>query len=691
MNEEEAAGVSLKDYMRVLRRNITLIVSVVVIVTLLALLVTLKMEKQFEATAVLRIEAKRMTLGVSLEEFYWGAIKARDYFNTECRTMESRGIVRRVFEKLQRRLTALERYREASDPLSLLIEDIKVTPDIDSYLVKISYESPDPRLSADVVNGLIDEYLAFKRQSETGVTEEAQRRVLKTLQDLEEQLSESEKRLADFERKNRVGSFQKELERVSEEVSVYKSELTRLLLLQEEVAAKWRSFKDAGGDMEKLQGLPEVSSDALVRHYLKLLADLEQQRVALLKKYAPSSAEVKAIDAQKEQAEKSLEVAIGRIVESVSTKYERCREEIEQKKKLLAAAQEKERELLEKLNEYERLKAEVDTKRKLYNEALSRKSELESASYSTSRSVEVIDRAAVPVEPSSPNLSLNLAIAFLLSLLGGVGLVFLLEHLDDSIRDDVALKKAGGLEPVGTIPFIRVKKGKRKELMTVDAASSGAAEAFRAMMISIFTLLKGGGSKAILVTSSEPKEGKTLVCSNLAAAMARWGKKTLIIDTDLRHPSMHRIFDIDKEKGLCDYLTSDSGSLDGFVRSTGVERLSILPSGTLPHSPADMLGAKEFRQLLEELKKEFDVILFDSPPVLGMADSMILASYVDAVLMVVLVGKTTVGALNRAVEMLKTADTELIGAALNEVSPRRSRYYYYSYYYRYYRPYGERG
>jgi capsular exopolysaccharide synthesis family protein len=678
-----------KEYVRIIRRHLWFIFAVVIVVTVTVFLITMRMDKVFEATAVLRIEMRKLAIGVSLEELYWSSMKARDYFNTECRTIKSRRIASQVLERLN--LASNERYRGLADPVGALANDIEVVPDIDSNLVRISYRSTSRELAATVVNAVIDEYLAFKKQSESVVTEEAQRRILRTTEEMEQRLSESEKRLKDFETRHRVSSYQKELERVSQEVSSYQAEITRLNIRLAESETKWRSFKEALDQIEKLQGLPEIASNELVRHYLKTIAELEQQKVALLKKFAPSSIEVATLDAQLEQMRSALRNTMDRIVESVSVEFERYKQEKEKKQELLLKVQEREKELLQLLNEYERLRGDVETNRKLYNDYLGTQRQLESAAYSTPRTVEVIDRASVPTAPVSPKMSLNLMIAFFASLLASIGLVFLIEHFDDSVRDDITLKKAGNLEPIGTIPYIKADKQKRRELITFDAPKSGPAEAFRAVMISIISLLKEEeGSKIILITSAETKEGKSLISSNLAAAFARWGKKTLVIDSDMRHPSLHRTFGIEKEKGLSDYIISKDEPIDAFVRKTPIEGLSILTSGTIPHSPADLLGSERMKQLIPQLKQEYEIVLIDSPPTLGMADTMLLSSYATAVILAVLVGKTSIDALKRSIDLLRTSDAKILGAVLNEVSPRRSRYYYYSYYYRYYRPYGEK-
>ncbi|MCX7704409.1 MAG: Wzz/FepE/Etk N-terminal domain-containing protein [Planctomycetota bacterium] len=513
----------MKEYITILRSHLWFIFSIVLVTLITAFLLTMRADKIYVATAVIRIEMRRLTIGVSLEELYWSSMKARDYFNTECRTMKSRRIASQVMERLN--LASNERYRGSADPVGALANDIEVVPDIDSNLVRVSYHSKDPQLSANVINTLIDEYLAYKKQSESVVTEEAQRRILRTTEELEQRLSDSEKRLKEFESRHRVTSYQKELERVSSEVTSYQGEITRLNVRLAEVEAKWRSFNEAGREIEKLQALPEVASNELVRHYLKTISDLEQQKVVALKKYAPMSTEVKSIEAQLEQTRAALASAVNRILESVEIELTRCKNEKQKKQELLKVVQDREKELLQLLNEYERLRAEVETNRKLYNDYLGKQRELESAAYSTPRTIEVIDRASVPTSPVSPKMALNLILSFTISLLASIGIVFLLEHFNDSVRDDVTLKKAGNIEPLGTVPYIKQSKGKRRELITVDAKKSSAAEAFRATVVSTLSLLKEDGAKSLLITSAEPKEGKSLVSSNLAAAFALWGKK----------------------------------------------------------------------------------------------------------------------------------------------------------------------
>jgi tyrosine-protein kinase Etk/Wzc len=309
--------------------------------------------------------------------------------------------------------------------------------------------------------------------------------------------------------------------------------------------------------------------------------------------------------------------------------------------------------------------------------------------------VRLVDSASEPVEPVEPKKQRNLVLGALFGVGLGVMIIMLLEFMDKSMRSVEDVERLG-LAMVGIIPHFEPPhrrlsfngnghpdSGRQYNLITKHNPRSPIAEAYRTLRTNVQFSMVSHKSCAILVTSSGPGEGKSTTVTNLGVTFANMGKRTLIIDADLRRPVLHRAFDLDKNHGLTSLLRCFSG--DHF-QATGVDNLYVLTSGVLPLNPSEMLGSDNMRTLLNELKKHFEMIIMDSPPVIAVTDAMVLASKMDGVLLVVKAGQSQLDMVKRAKEMLHGINARLLGAVLNDVRPDHmtgSYYYYYKNYYAY--------
>jgi non-specific protein-tyrosine kinase len=290
----------------------------------------------------------------------------------------------------------------------------------------------------------------------------------------------------------------------------------------------------------------------------------------------------------------------------------------------------------------------------------------------------IIETALVPTNPIRPNTMTNTALGGVVGAMLAVGVVFLIEYLDDTIKTPEDVSRTLGLGTLGVIG--RLKKGER-EMILVDQPLSPISEAFRALRTNIRFSSVDKPLRTILVTSAGPTEGKSLTVANLAVAMAQAGLKVAAVDGDLRRPRLHHVFNIHPRGGLTGALLE--GSMDGRLQPVQVEGLAVLPAGELPPNPAELLGSQRMRDLLSLLTQHVDVVLVDSPPVLPVTDAAVLAQGVDGVLLVVDAGETRREVARRAAESLTQVGANLIGVVLNRVPMRRGGYYY-DYYHKYY-------
>ena len=292
----------------------------------------------------------------------------------------------------------------------------------------------------------------------------------------------------------------------------------------------------------------------------------------------------------------------------------------------------------------------------------------------------VIEEAAVPTSPMGPQRLMQVGLAAAIGMVLAVGAAFLIEYLDDSLKTPEEVGKTLGLTTVGAITRISGDSPPER-LVTARHPKSPISEAYRAMRTNLQFSSLDRPLRSLVVTSPSPVEGKSTTLSNLGVVMAQAGKSVVLVDSDLRRPMLHKIFQVPNKEGLTTVLLEDEPLLDGRLQETSVENLRLLTSGPLPPNPSELLGSQRMRDLIERLEAEADVVIFDTPPALPVTDAVVLASQTDGVLLVTDAGKTRRSAALRALESLRQVGANVVGAALNRLSARSSGGYYYYYYY----------
>jgi len=293
----------------------------------------------------------------------------------------------------------------------------------------------------------------------------------------------------------------------------------------------------------------------------------------------------------------------------------------------------------------------------------------------------VIEEAPLPAEPVGPRWWMQVALAAAMGLMLAVGAAFLIEYLDDTVKSPLDVERTANLPTFGVI--IRFPRADEQGPLVALKPKSAIAEGYRVLRTNLQFAAMGLGQSAavLLVTSAQPTEGKTTSLANLGVSLAQAGKRVLLVDTDLRRPTLHKLFNLPKEAGLTTLLLEREADPEYMIQKTEVEGLQVLPSGPVPANPAEVLGFAEMGALLERLRTMADYVLLDSPPVLSVADASVLAQKVDGVLMVVEEGQTRTEMFKRAVAMLQGVKARVLGAILTKVGARRGTYYYDYYYY----------
>jgi capsular exopolysaccharide synthesis family protein len=372
---------------------------------------------------------------------------------------------------------------------------------------------------------------------------------------------------------------------------------------------------------------------------------------------------------------------------------------------MLHDAMDKQKQEANRLNEsaieYSLLKRDLETNRTLYEGLLGKLKEAGLTAGLRSTNIRPVDEARIPVAPTEPNVPRNLTFALALGLTTGVGLAFLLEGIDNTVRTPEQAQSISALPSLGMIPLgsktgtessakarLSVASSKEAvELVTQSRPQSQMAEAYRALRTSLLLTSLGAPPKVILITSALPQEGKTTTSINTAIVLAQKGTRVLLIDADLRRPSIHKTLGMGPRTGLSNVLTGNATLQQTMVRSTILPSLWVLPAGTPPPNPAELLASTNMRDVLAELREQYDHIVVDSPPTLSVTDAVVMSTRADSVVLVIRCGQTTKQALRRARDILTQVNARVSGVLLNAVDLASPDYYYY---YEYQGKYGHR-
>ncbi len=623
----------------------------------------------------------------------------REFFETQYRIIKSRAVARIVVDRLGLShdldflgVTRIEDEAErakklaGTDPVAVLVRRVSVDPVADSRNVLIKVRDPDPERAARIADAVAEAYADRNLERKIDTAGDAAKWLRDQAADLEAQVAEAERKLLAFKREHDIlGSTLAEQQHLAGlEVQDARRQLRQRESETADVEARYAQVRRL--DLRDAEsGIDEVLENGLVQRLKEQRIALQNERRDLLKRYLETHPDVQVLDDKLERVDAALAKEVGGIRTAM--------------KRRLAAAEQAEAEAkrsVERLEQayqglqafeagYKALATEVEKKKGLQARMLDRITEAELQAQTRTNNVSALDAALVPQAPVSPRLSVNLAVALVLSVIGGLALVLLVERLDNSVKSQEQVEHYG-LTFLGVIPQVQPTslfkgQGRDTDRYVLDNPNSTAAECVRTIRTNLLFMASERELRSMMITSAGPREGKTTTCVNIGATMAMSGSRTLLVDSDLRRPRLHKIFDADNDRGLTNLILDPDHAIDRLVRPTGVEDLDVLCSGPLPPNPSELLHTRGFRRALERLLETYDRVIFDSPPVVAVTDAQILGQQVDGTLLVVRAGETRRPMLDKAATLLRTVNVNILGALLNDVDVTRGGYGQYRYYY----------
>lgn len=708
--QESDEQLPLARYWNIVVKRIWTTSLVFVLVVTLAAVFTFKQQKVYQAEATIIIDlALPNLLGRQVEqpvvEFSPGDMWAQDkYFSTQYSIIKSRSLAEKVVEKygLADNLVFLGldkvddedelRDRLAKiDPVVVLQHSIEVVPAVENRVVGVRASHTDPETAMLLANAVTETYAQGKVDRRMESTYAAYDWLTKQYQDVKARLEGSEEALYKFKKDNNILSTSLE-DRQSitrQRLMSLNDRLTTVRAERIQLLAEVRQIRAARAKPGSRESFESVLSSPLVQQLKATRADLLRQQADL----GPLMDKHPAVVSVREKlarVESDLDHEINSIHDSAENRLKVLQRTETALQAEVEAVKSQALEINQKEIKYTQLLRENETNTKLHEVVLTRLKETDLSRLMRDSNVRVLDRAEVPLIPTKPKVMLNMLVGIILGLGAGVAMAFLRETLDGTVHTQEQVEAELGLTFLGVIPNFQpdqrdgeaIPSG-QSELYVHDFPKSSLAECVRTIRTNLMFMSPDRRFRRLLISSAGPQEGKTTTALNIAIAMSQSGSRVLLVDTDMRRPRVHKVFDMDNLVGLTSLLLGEK-TYEEAIGQTRVPNLDVLRCGPIPPNPTELLHTRRFVEIVEELDTRYDVVIYDSPPIVAVADSMVLSNLVDGVIFVIRSGVTRLDLAKRAKERLVGVNGTILGSVVNaiDLGDRRSGYYY-SYYRRY--------
>ncbi len=707
------SDLSLVHYLQILYRRRYVAVSAFILVFLGVTLYTVTSTRIYEASTRILIERDTPNV-VSFQEVLDQGAQTDDYYETQYAILRGRGLARRTIDSLKlwdhplfnrqpgfsvrgllmTPINAMTRWFEPprsieapgaeetaaqSRVIDRFLANLNVEAVRYSRLVDVSYRSSDPVLAAKIANALGESYIKQNVELTSTTTKEASTFLTQQLAEQRAKLEASEQALQAYREQTDSVSLEERQNVVVQRLADLNAAVTKANTTRIQKEAAYNQVKIALENPAAIDTVPLILSNPFVQQQKTELASLQRQRAQLSEKLGPNHPDMVKVGVAIQNAEARIKQEVAQVVQSMRNDYEAALAE----ERSLTATLNRQKGEAQVLNrsgiEYGVLQRDNEANRQMFEALLKRTQETGISEELKAGNIRIVDQAETPRGPVSPNTFNNMMIALLGGLGLAVGLAFASEYGDDRIKNPDELKKSLGLPFLGMVPALFDKA------ITTPLLTGGApnlfGESFRSIRTNVLFSSADEGSRLVVVTSSAPGEGKTAVSTNLSLALAQAGHRVLLIDADMRKPRVHEVFTRALSPGLSNFLVGAAMPSE-VIQETPQQGLWVMPAGTYPPNPAELLGSKKFRDLTVFLQEYFDWVIIDTPPVMAVTDASIVANLAHGVLFVVGAEMTSKRVAQRAVEQLEMSQARFLGAVLNRVDLEHNAYYYS----RYYRP-----
>jgi succinoglycan biosynthesis transport protein ExoP len=710
--------VHLLDYVRVIYKRRWIAITAFLLVVGSVTVYTFTAIPVFEAKTRLLIEAEDQNI-VNFKQVIEEDQTKADYYQTQYNILQSRALARRTMDSIKlwdtapfhgspddagsglgktvgdivtsafRRSDSAEPKAPAADEtaaqsraIDAFLSHLIIAPIRNSRLVDVKYDLPDAALATSIVNAVaqnyIDQSLEYKFLASKQATDWLGARLLEQRKAVEV----AEAKLQQYREQNDAISLTDRENITVQKLADLNAALTRAKTDRIQKEAMYQQLQVSQSDPAKLDTFPAILTNSFIQQQKSELADLQRQYAQLSEKLGDRHPEIIKLKSAIQISQTKLNGEIGKVVQSVRSEYMAG---VAQENSLAAALNQQKGEALSmnrKAIDYGVLARDVESNRQLYQNLLQRAKETGVSGELKTSNIRVVDVAERPRRPISPQKRLNLTLAVVGGALLACGLVFFFEYIDSRIKSPEEIPAYLRLAYLGLLPAVEPDG---KYPIVNGAVPANFSEAFRSFRTNVLFSSAQEGGRCVVITSTGPGEGKSMVASNLAISLAQAGQRVLLIDADMRKPKAHVILGIQQEPGLSNLLSGNAKATET-VKKSMVPGLWALAAGRIPPNPAELLGSQRFSDLLHSVREHFNWIVIDTPPVMVVTDAALVARK-SAVVFVIGAEMTSRHTAKRALDQLEQVDAQFIGAVLNRVDLKRHAYYYSQYYRREYSTY----
>lgn len=698
-NDDE---IDLRELLLVLRRNKGTIIVTTLLVFLTAFFITLKIQPTYKATTTIQIESEQSAKVLNFDVGISGDSANSEFFQTQYELLKSRALASKVIKQLNinpenitpdkslmsrtlQQLRDLVSWGENSirydlgtlPPESSFLDDLSISPVKKSQIVAISYTSEDPQFATNAANAVAENFIEMTRERREKSGSNARSYIQDKLASAESELNELEQGIADYAKQESIiqtgGENSQSLiaQRTAElNIAFAHAETARI-----QANAEYQQLLNSTSTNRAL-------NNPTIQAYKSSIVQFEHEYQQKLQIYKPGYPQMRSLKRQinelKAQLSREISVVTSTSKALLKDRYYAAKQKEDEIKAILGVQKNNLLEQRDKGIQYSSLLRDINIKRKVYEDLLLRSIEINIASGVATSNIAIVDPAILPFAPQKPNVKLNLALGAVLGLFLGIVIAFLLEFMDDRVKSSDELKRLLGLALLGITPSVKGKDPITHSLATALQPTSAIAESFRSLRTNLLFSSVEGVPKAIALTSSMPSEGKSSSCLNLATAFAQADSKVLLVDADMRKPTIHKRLKLDNSQGLSNFLTHQS-DIGDVVQTTIIDGVSVITAGPLSPNPSELLSSKRIEDIFQLAPNQFDLIIIDCPPVMGLADALILANKADATILVSAFGQTSKRAILDTHERLKQARANMLGVVFSKVKSGGGSGYSYEY------------
>ena len=739
MDQNTEEQIHLRDYLRVIQKHRWTVITVFAIIVITVVIHAFTATPIYEATTRLIIDKENPNV-VSIQEVMAIDASGTDYYQTQYKIIESRTVAREVIRRLhldkseeffpkpkddlisnlkrsiketitfcRDSIASLLRTEEEAipktiaeyEPNSPLVDDfiskIEVNPIRNSRLVDVNFQAKDPVLAAKIVNTLANAYIDRNLETKLRAVQDAVKWLHSRIEEEGNKVEKAEQALLRYKEKHSiVTDFSSDVENITaQKLAQLNTQVVEVESERVEAETRYKQAMALSGTPDMLDSIPEVLNNELILQIKSMEVKLYKRMSELSKRYGQKHPQMVAIESELKTLNKRKTQEVNRVINSLRNEYRVVLAKENFLKAALAKQKKDSLELNQKAIEYGVLRREAESARHMYELLIKRFKETSLTEDMKTGNIRIIDRAEVPKDPVKPKKRLNVFLAIILGLFTGIGLAFFFEYLDNTIKIPEDVKQHLKIPYLGLTPLFstenkwNLRDDTSPELVTFNYPRSTASESYRGIRTNIRFSSAESVPQVILITSAGPQEGKTITTANLAVTMAQADSKVIILDCDMRRPQIHKLFGIVKEHGVSNLLVGSSNAGEAIIH-TRIPNLDVIPCGSIPPNPSELLGSTRMVTLLNALRKRYAHIVIDSPPSTAVTDAVVLSKSVDGVILVIRAGDTAREIVKNGVAQFGAVGANILGAVLNGVDMSRDSYYYYQYYYYYYGEDGDR-